>query len=233
MSRTTLVITLAIWLSGYWTHASARTQSHDSIRQAAEEHVLAQHDGGRQELRLKVGQLDSRLKLKQCSSRLETFSPTGRSLTSRQTVGVRCSTGQPWTLYVPVSVSIMKEILVASRELPRGSIISAGEMRLQERDVTRLRGGYQEHPQQVVGRMLKRSLHQNDALLPAQILQPQTVQRGGRVTILARAGTLQVRMTGKALSGGSKGDLIEVLNESSQKRVEGTVVAPGVVEVPL
>jgi len=233
MPRIHLVITLVIWLTGSWALAAAHTQSHESIREAAAGHVLARHDGPRKELRLQVGRLDSRLKLKQCDAPLETFSPPGRSLASKQTVGVRCVADQPWTLYVPVTLSIMRDILVASHELPRGSIISATDLRLEQRDVARLRNGYLEHPQEVVGKVLKRTLHQNDVLLPAQILLPLTVERGSKVTILARSGSLQVRMMGKALSGGAKGDLIEVVNDNSQKRVEGRVIAPGVVEVPL
>lgn len=233
MPRYNLSIVLLISLWGSWTAVTAQTQSHDSIRQAAADHVRAQHQGAAEELVLKVGQLDSRLRLNRCDSPLETFSPSGRNLASRHTVGIRCNTGQPWSLYVPVNLSIMKEILVASRELPRGSVIGTDDLQLQQRDVARLRGGYLEHPQQAVGKIAKRSIHRDDAVLPAQILSPQAVRRGSKVTILAKAGGLQVRMTGRALKGGSKGDLIEVVNDSSQKRVEGTVIAPGVVEVPL
>ena len=233
MPKCTLTFLLLLTIGASWTPAAANTQSHDSIRQAAAEHVRTEHQGAAEELVLKVGRLDSRLRLPQCDGPLDTFSPSGRSLASRQTVGVRCSTGQPWSLYVPVNVRIMKKILVASRELPRGSVLGAEDLELEERDVARLRAGYFEHPGQALGKITKRTIHRNDALLPTQVLAPQAVERGSKVTILARAGALQVRMTGKALSGGSKGDLIEVVNESSQKRIEGRVIAPGLVEVPL
>ena len=233
MLRKTVLITLLLGLGGSWSMATAQVQSHESIRRAAADHVRAQYDGPKRELKVKVDQLDSRLRLSQCDSALETCAPPGRSLPSKQTIGVRCSAGQPWSLYVPVNVSIMKNILVASRELPRGSMVDADDLRLEQRDVARLRAGYLEHAQQAVGKIVKRTLHQGDALLPSQILMPEAVKRGGKVIILAKAGPLQVRMAGKALNSGSTGELIEVMNESSQKRVEGIIVAPGVVEVPL
>lgn len=232
MTRTTLTI-LLLTLQGWWLPAVAQTQSHDSIRSAAAAHVRAHHDGAAQALQIKVGRLDSRLKLTRCSLPLETFSPPGRNLPAKQTVGVRCNGAQPWSLYVPVNLSLFKQVLVAARKLPRGSVISAGDLRLEERDVARLRNGYLEQPQQAIGLTVKRTLRNNSVVLPHQITLPQPVQRGTRVTILAKAGALQVRMTGRALSDGARGEMVEVENESSQKRVEGRVIGPSLVEVQL
>lgn len=213
--------------------ASAALQSHESIRAEARDYTLQQLHGKGEDHQVNVGRLDSRLRLSRCSEKLEAFSPPGRSNSRKQTVGVRCSGTEPWTLYVPVTISIRKKIIVARRELPRGSIISGEDIRLEERDVARLHKGYLETPEQIIGHTLKRSLHQDDVITPGQLLVPHTVKRGSQVTILAKVGSLQVRMAGKALANGSKGEQIRVLNNSSKRQVEATVVAPGIVEVSM
>ena len=228
-----LWLPLLLSMMGTAQLAGAGIQSHESIRATAREHTLKQFDGSREGVRATVGHLDNRLRLSHCSKKLETFSPPGRRNNHKQTVGVRCSGAEPWTLYVPVTVSIQKKILVANRELPRGSTVTREDVALQERDVAALRGGYLETPEKIIGRTLKRTLRKNDVVTPAQLLTPRTVKRGSQVTILAKAGTLQVRMSGKALSDGSKGEQIRVLNNSSQRQIEAIVIAPGIVEVSM
>jgi flagella basal body P-ring formation protein FlgA len=56
------------------------------------------------------------------------------------------------------------------------------------------------------------------------------VKKGNQVVILAQIGTLQVRMNGKALSNGAVGERIKVENNSSNRRIEATVIASGVVK---
>ena len=59
----------------------------------------------------------------------------------------------------------------------------------------------------------------------------QLVRRGARVEILARHGSLQVRMAGKALQNGSRGQRIRVRNLSSGREISGEVIASGVIQV--
>ncbi len=228
-----LWLPLLLSLVGIAQQTNASLQSHDSIRAAAKEHTFKQFGDSRDDHRVTVGHLDSRLRLSNCSKKLEAFSPPGRRNKHKQTVGVRCSGAEPWTLYVPVTVSTLKKILVAERELPRGSIVTREDISLQERDVAALHKGYLEIPEKIIGHTLKRSLHKNDVITPGQLLIPHTVKRGSQVTILAKVGALQVRMNGKALSDGSKGEQIPVLNNSSKRQIEAIVIAPGIVEVSM
>jgi flagella basal body P-ring formation protein FlgA len=70
-------------------------------------------------------------------------------------------------------------------------------------------------------------------LTPA-LLKPQLlIKRGEKVTILADTGAVQVRMEGKALMDGARGQVIRVRNLSSKREVEAAVVAPGIVQVRL
>ncbi len=205
-------------------------QPHASILSAAEQHVLDVFDDGDQEISVTAGRLDNRLRLSACSQALDTFAPHGRKNTSRITVGVRCNDTDGWTLYVPVTLSLMKEIVVANRELPRGTILTSDDIKIEKRDVARLHRGYIEQSRQAVGKKLKRTLHAEAILTPGQLVIQHAVKKGNQVVIVAQIGSLQVRMNGKALANGAVGERIKVENNSSNRQIEATVIATGVVK---
>lgn len=99
--------------------------------------------------------------------------------------------------------------------------------------VSELHGGYIENPENAVGSALKVAVKRGAPLSPKQLRRPPAVKRGNQVTILGRAGGVEVRMSGTALSDGATGQRIKVRNSSSSRQVEGTVVAVNTVEVTL
>lgn len=208
-------------------------QSHDSIRDAAHKHMLAQTINQDHTPVIEVGHLDSRLRLKACNKPLETFSPPGSRKKGRGTVGVRCSGDNPWSLYVPVKVSIMLPIVVAARELPRGKILTADDIQLEKRDITSIHRGYLEKTHYAIGKILKRSLRRGQILTASHAAAPQAIKKGSRVTIVANSGAIAIRMKGKALSSGARGERIQVQNLSSKRELDATVISPGIVEVTM
>jgi hypothetical protein len=80
-------------------------QSRESIRTAAENHVRSSGvsipSGG--VLHATATDLDSRLQLALCNAPLTTFTLNSAPVSTRTTIGVRC-TEPEWTVYVPVAV---------------------------------------------------------------------------------------------------------------------------------
>jgi len=227
------VLLFSFCLTGPLPLAAAELQSHDSIRQAASAHALTNYPREKKGMNVKVTRLDHRLRLGRCDEPLETFSSPGGSNKFKQTVGVRCPGTNPWSIYVPVTIELKMKIVIASRELARGTLITAGDIRLEEREVSHLHRGFFVQPGRLIGMHLEKGLHENDVVSPRQLTAPQTIKRGSQVTILGRIGALKVRMEGKALADGTIGQRIRVQNKSSKRRVEAMVVAPGIVEVSL
>jgi flagella basal body P-ring formation protein FlgA len=60
---------------------------------------------------------------------------------------------------------------------------------------------------------------------------PSAVKKGERVTITAALSSINIKMSGKALSNGSIGEMIKVKNISSNKTIEAQVIRPGIVQV--
>ncbi len=213
--------------------SSGPIQSHKSILDAARNHAKNNATGYSVPPTVTANRLDSRLRLPECSQPLETFSPPAGRKLGRSTVGVRCSGSKPWSLYVPVMVSLVMDVIVAAHNLTRGTVLSSSHLMLEKKDVARLRGSFFKQPAEAIGKVLKRNLQQGQVLHSQHTVTQKTVKKGSKVIILAHSNKIEVRMPGKALSNGATGERIKVRNIHSKKEIEATVVSPGVVRVAL
>jgi flagella basal body P-ring formation protein FlgA len=197
------------------------------IRAAAQDHVAANLGGNAQ---VNAAPVDPRLHLPACGAALES-SANNPNAGNAWSVAVHCSTPSAWTVYVPVRVSERRQVLVLMRSLAPGTPVPADAVILQERDVASLPLGYLEHPEDVIGKLLRRPVAAGAALTPDAVTAPASIRRGQQVTLLGQAGGLSVRADGTALSDGASGDHIRVENIDSHRIVEGGVRGDGTVEV--
>lgn len=199
---------------------------------AAAKHFLARQAGGvfsRQEIT--INSPDLRLKLAACDRPLEAFLPPGGQPWGNTSVGVRCAGSKPWTVYLTAAVKGMRKVVVLRRALPRGAILSDGDLALEEREVTDRRDAYLYDIDRAAGMVTKRALAA-DAVLSARMLEaPLLVHRGQQVVLLAESEGLEVRMAGTALSNGAEGEWVRCKNSVSNRIVEGLVIRPGVIQV--
>lgn len=213
---------------------AAAYQSHASIYSAAKQfmnrHLTARY---RQNAKITVGKLDSRFRLKRCEKPLQASLAKGSRDIGKTTVGIKCTGAKPWSLNLPVRVSLYRNVLVSTRLLDRGAILQAGDVKLASRDLADLPYGYIDDLAASIGMKIKRRINPGTALTPAMLKKPQIISRGQRVTIVADSGRMQVRMSGKALANGAAGDRIQVMNVSSKRKLEGVVTASGEVRVEI
>ena len=214
--------------------ATAAYQSHDSIQDAVRQFMM-EHTRSvyQQTAEIRNGRLDSRLRLNQCSLPLEVYIPEGSRDLGRITVGVRCADAKPWSLHVPTTVTIYKDIVVTAKSLSRGTILSPSDLKRVRHDVSKLPDGYIEDENAGIGMELKRRLSGGEALTTGMIRKPKIVKRGQQVSIVAGTGGMEVRMSGKALAHGAAGDRIRVLNLKSKRKIEGTVTPSGDIRVDI
>jgi flagella basal body P-ring formation protein FlgA len=209
----------------------AEYQSHDSIRDAARQHALAETQALSGNPQVSVGRLDSRLKLNACDQPLQTYdSPNGLSK-GRGVVGVRCDGEKPWKLYVPVRVALLENVVVSRRPLVRGQTLGAGDVVLSEVDTSKLHKAYFTRVEDVIGLRSKRAVAGGKTLHAGLLAREKLVKRGSLVEIVANVSGLHVTMRGKALSDGGRGDRVRVKNLNSGRTVSGTVSARGVIRV--
>jgi len=197
----------------------------DGIQQRVRDFLLTQYDGQAEPPAIQVGPLDPRLRLPACGVEVEVFLPNGARALGNTSVGVRCSGPRPWTVYLSASVRMFGEVLVASRFLPRDTILTAADLRAERRDLTTLPGEFETVPARLLGKQLRRSLPIGALIPPRAVATPLLIKRGERVTVLVRQTGMEISSSGIALSDAALGERLRVRNKASQQMIEGTVIA--------
>jgi len=226
---------LGISLMALSFHALAGNfQSLESLRVTAraflEQQTALQHG---QDAEISIARLDNRLQLTECSKTPSAFLSPGAKLQGKLTVGLRCTGQKPWTVYIPAHIKNFAEIAVAARPLSRGIEISNSDVITIRQDLSLVRAGYFKKTNDIVGKILKRSMPQGLAFSPNFVTPALLVRRGDEVTILASVGGLQVRGKGKALKDAALGESVPVRNKQSKRIVQGIAVKSGIVSVQM
>ncbi len=182
-------------------------------------------------VKIAMGQLDNRLNLNKCPVALQTQLSSGSQFSGKSTILVKCNGPKPWTVYIGAQIKLYKEFIATARPLDRGHILSSHDLTAVEKELSRLNQGYYSDKSSLIGQQLKRRLPQNRLIKANYISPPTLVKRGEIVTIIAENSGFSVKMSGKALTNGTKGDRIRVKNLSSSRIIEGTVMAHGLVNI--
>ncbi|MEP5765398.1 MAG: flagellar basal body P-ring formation chaperone FlgA [Halieaceae bacterium] len=212
--------------------AQAASQNLAEIAQAAQAHAAKQA----RELRFKnvqaqAHQLDTRLSLAECGHKLQTFSAPGKGA-GRSTVGVRCTSPTPWTIYVPVTVNASVQTVSLRQAMPRGSVLSDSDLQLVMEPARSIRGEYIGSIAAASGKQLRRDTRAAKPLYLNMLTDPNAIERGQSTLLLSSSNNIVVKMNGTALSNGVAGETIKVRNTTSGKTVEGVVMADGSVRIP-
>ncbi len=222
-----LLVLLGCWAAPLSAAPAAGPfQPLDGIRAAVLDFIRAEL-GDDPDVRPEVKPLDARLRLHACEQPLRVFWGPGARRQGNTTLGVACEGERPWKIYVQARIAVWRPVAVAARALLRGERLRADDVRLEKRDVSRLRGGYLDDAQRFVGYRIRQNIPAGRVLQPRQFAAPRLVRRGERVTLVARNGTVQVRMAGEALADGALGATVRVRNLSSRRIVQGEVVGKG------
>jgi flagella basal body P-ring formation protein FlgA len=225
---TAISLFLAYFLTPAASYANTITDINKTVSQFLAKNTVTPPNG---QIELIVGRLDSRLRLRDCKMPLEAFLPNAGQLRGKVTIGVRCKSKKPWTLYVPAEILIFNQVIVSLHPLRRGHIIRAGDITRTRMKTSDKNATYFTDSGQVIGKVLTQHLS-GGKIISARILQAQRlVHRGQAVTLIAISNDLQVRTTGKALGDGAFGDVIRVKNLKSNRIIEGIVKKQGTVQV--
>lgn len=208
---------------------------HDDIRAAAVRAARSSvGDAAGKGSRFEADRPDPRLRLAACDRPLEAgVTGSGRQPSGRLLAEVRCAGTRSWKLYLPVTATLFRSVVVAARPLARDGILAADDIRLAELDVTGLPRGFVSDPEQVIGQRLRRGVDEGAALTPALLDAAVLVRRGQQVIIEARGSGLAITMAGVARADGALGQTIPVDNLSSGRRLDGVVRSAKSVEVLL
>jgi flagella basal body P-ring formation protein FlgA len=204
-----------------------------AIRQTVRQFVELQQQGRSRPPVIEVSTIDPRLRLAACGKKLVAFLPAGGRSLGNTTIGVRCTGNTPWVVYVPTTVRVFDKVLITTRPLNRGTVLTAADFRAEERDLTTLTTGFVTDPLQAAGKQVRQIIPAGSVLNPTLLVGQKLVKRGDFVAILANTSGLEVRMRGQAMDDGAVGDRIKVRNPLNKKVIDGIVTTNGHVRVEM
>ena len=212
--------------------ASERYQSLESIAQIVRQTVSAMPVvTSLKNPSIEVLRLSNRLRVVECPEPLSALEPATGLRGGRISIRVSCKGPRPWSVYVMASVKSEVQVVITTRAMARGEVLLPED--ISEKTVLRAPAiqPLLRQTEEALGNALKRSIGEGVELSAAMLKKPTIIRSGEHTLIMAEAGGLQVRVTGKALQHGVVGEIIRVLNLSSKKTVRGRVEADGTITV--
>lgn len=113
-------------------------------------------------------------------------------------------------------------VVTLARSVARGVVLTEGDVTLAPAGA-RIPDGIFTDPDEVIGRRTKAAIGEGRAVLLRQLEPVWMVAKGNPVVLMANAGGLSVSAPAEALEDGGMGDVIRVLNLSSQREVKVVV----------
>jgi flagella basal body P-ring formation protein FlgA len=122
------------------------------------------------------------------------------------------------------------EAAVLAHDVERNEVLKASDI-VTERRAKATVGNDAATRDRAVGMQMRKQLRAGQALRTADLAKPDLVQRDQTVTLIYEAAGLYLTVRGKALEGGTEGDVVNVLNLQSKRTVSGTVIGRGQVSI--
>jgi flagella basal body P-ring formation protein FlgA len=131
-------------------------------------------------------------------------------------------------------VALEQAVVCAGKPLAPPAVLGPDDVRMERREITGLGAGdYFVSPDQVVGRVLSRSLSPQEMLTPRHLSQQPIINRGDEVTVVLDDHGLAITTKGVAREPGYPGRVIRMVNPKSKREFQARVVDAKTVQVTL
>lgn len=170
--------------------------------------------------------VDPTLRLAACAQPLQAVASGPRM------VEVRCTDAPGWRVFVPVRVRREADVVVLTSPARAGVAIDPAQLAVQRRDLGASSGATFSSPDAVIGQSPRRSLPAGTVLTTADLVASTSLlRRGDPVVLVSKAGSIEVRVAGRALGPAAPGGVVAVENTESRRVIRGRLIGEGVVEV--
>ena len=173
---------------------------------------------------ISVGQLDERLNLAPCAQ-VEPYVPGNARLWGKSRIGLRCTVGASWNVFLPIEVRVFGQALVAARPIPYGQAFGTEDAQLEEVELSREAGTALSDPNSLEGKTAARAIAPGQVLRAEYFRTPPAVGAGDTVRLIYSGGGFTVSASGRALAAAADGAPVRVQTESG--RVVQGIARPG------
>jgi flagella basal body P-ring formation protein FlgA len=158
--------------------------------------------------------------------------PIGRSRLGVQLVD---RNGRRLRSELDCQVGLTMRVAIVTQPVARGSVIRPEMIRVVEREI--IDEADYANTNEVVGRAASRYIPSNSILLARHLMPTrgraaQVVRRNDLIDVVVNVGNGQIRLkNAQALESGAAGDVIEVLNPNSGRRINASIVGPNLATI--
>ena len=181
-------------------------------------------------IKITLNNLASLNYLPACQDETVSISNQREGAAKRTNYVISCS-NPVWKSYVPATQSILVSAIRTSAPIKRGDTINQSNTSIGEVDLVDLRGQFFTAERPPYGLVASRNIRTNTFITSTNTKQPLLIKKGDQVLIVARSGSIQVKMNGISLENGIESQQIRVKNASSGRIIYGKVVSSGEVLV--
>lgn len=226
-------IILALLCLAHWGLSLAQSgpqfQDTNSLRIAAQEFLSTQTTGFPGQMKITIGKIDNRLKLPACLN-VSPFLLPGSKPWGKISMGIRCSTPKPWTIYVSAQIEITANYYVTTTPLSQGQLIGVTDIRQVSGDLSALPTGVVTNPSQVIGRSLLTSLASGSVLRMDSLKSTPVIQQGQSIKVMSAGPGFQVTTEAVALNNANEGQVAKAKTISGQL-VSGIARVGGIIDI--
>lgn len=134
-------------------------------------------------------------------------------------------------LSLRLQVDARTEMLVATRQLLAGTVLTAADLQFQKHDLSQAGGHPVKNMPDAVGKKLRMTVRAGAPIRSNQLVNVPVVVSGQLVTIVAENAGIRITVSGRARSAGGIGELIRVQNLASNKEISARILDASTVEV--
>lgn len=126
---------------------------------------------------------------------------------------------------------VVEAIPVLKNRVAAGELITRADVEWMQVPAGRYGGGYIDQINDLVGQTPRRPLHAGAPIRTGDVGRPEAVAKNALVTMVAQGPGMTITTTGRALEGGSLGDVVQVMNLQSKKMIQATIIGSNQVQV--
>jgi len=141
------------------------------------------------------------------------------------------TSAHPVQLPVSGRVIVKKSLPVLTRRLAAGTTIGNSDLNWISVNEEQVTADVIADASGLVGQELRHDQAEGEVLRSRDVISPRLVTRGSLVTLKIETPLMLITAQGRAMQDGAKGDVVRITNVQSNRVVEGTVEASGVVRV--
>lgn len=135
------------------------------------------------------------------------------------------------TFYTKASISTYESVVVAAVAIRRGDPLSSANLRLENRELSALKGASFFSLEDVKGYVAKSTIMRGQVVTPRKVAPPVLIKRNQIIAVETTVGALTIRGRARALTQAAAGDLVNAMNLRSKEEFVGMLRGDGVLIV--